>query len=551
MNKKLFVLSTLTLLLAACNPGVILGGQGVVKGEVIAPGDFALFSDTPEAATPLWNAPRRQGQVLIVQQAGLSAQSLSSLSEIGAQEVSPGVLRAYTPAGLGDEEFAEQLEVKGFVVQPNYVYKTLGASTPNDPERDNQYYLDRINIKEAWAALEDNKFNPAPSSIKIAVLDDGFDLNHPELVGRFVAGEPRDFCSAIGRDACEGEDDNVSDDPGVVGIGHGTHTAGIVAGNTNNGQKISGITWSGTNLLPIKVFGKDSSNTYGADTVALTKGVNYAVSKGARVINMSLGLKASAFENPVNPDPALRTALESAYQNKVVLVAAAGNTPNDGIYYPALEPTVIAVGAVDKNNALAGFSARPKAGQKVDLVAPGVDILSLKPNNGIEVRTGTSEAAPQVAGVAALLLAEKPDADNVTIVSALKNGANKLAGSDTGSNTGSALGAGLLNAKGALDELRKSNQPNTPVVRQYSVLIEAITLQNRVVARDNKIITSGQKRVPYSLTLNAGQYTLRATISKNQAARGIRTVNVAAGQTQTVNICTDDNQTGPIKSNCP
>jgi subtilisin family serine protease len=540
MNKKLFALSTLALLLAACNPSVILGGPGTIRGDVVTPGNFVLFSDTPEAATPVWQAPRRQGQVLIVKQSTFSAQSLGALSELGAQEVAPGVLRVQTPRNLGDEAFAAQLESQGFVVQPNYVYKTIGASTPNDPRRNEQYYLDRINIKEAWAALEDNKFNPAPAAVKIAVLDDGFDLNHPELVGRFVAGEPRDFCAAIGRDGCEGEDSNVSDDPGVVAIGHGTHTAGIVAANTNNGQGISGITWSGANLLPIKVFGKDSSNTYGADTVALTKGVNYAVSKGARVINMSLGIPLAAFENSTNPDPAFRTALEAAYQNKVVLVAAAGNTPNDGIYYPALESVVIAVGAVDKNNALTSFSARPKAGQKVDLVAPGVDILSLKPNNGFENRTGTSEASPQVAGVAALLIADRPNADSLSIGSSLRNGVTKIPGSDTNG----ALGAGLLNAKGALDDLRKppvgggGGQPEQ--IRRYPVLVEALNPQGRVVARDNRIITSGQNRVPYSLTLNAGQYTVRATIYKQQVAKGSKLVNLNAGQTQTVNIDTND-----------
>ena len=173
------------------------------------------------------------------------------------------------------------------------------------------------------------------------------------------------------------------------------------------------MTWSGRTVLPIKVLDA-AGNTSTSD---LTQGLNAAVAQRAKVINMSLGIVGDP------GDAALDAALNAAAQT-AVLVAAAGNTRGEGVYYPASNPNVIAVGAVGSSDTqLACYSARPNdtLTRRLDLVAPGgagVDVcdgaevgqdhLVLAPNNRYTTTAGTSEAAPLVSGVAALMRAANP-----------------------------------------------------------------------------------------------------------------------------------------------
>ena len=562
MNKKLFVLSTLTLLLAACNPVDVLGPKGTLEGQVIAPGGFSVFS-IDKNYSPVWNAPRRQGQVLVFSSSSFSAQSLSALSGLRSQAVDQNLTVVFTPVGQSDEAFAETLRQQGLLVQPNYLYQALGNSTPNDPDYGKQNYLSRINIPQTWAALEENKYNPSP--VKIAVLDNNFNLNHPDLVGRFITGEARDFCPVLdANSACLGQDSDVTFDANTPTSerGHGTHSAGIIGAATNNGVGIAGITWSGNNILPIKVFG-GNAREFGADTVALKRGIDWAREKGARVINLSLGIpfyqpngQPVDGAQPDNYDPMVRISLQAAYEANIVVVAAAGNTSNEGIYYPASEGTVLAVGGVDANNILFSIgnfgSARPAASQtkSIDLVAPAVNIFSTDQDGAGAAyanRTGTSEAAPQVAGVAALLIAERPNATAREINLALTDGATNISSDQRN------YGKGLLNAKSSLDKIRAgSAQPgqggngNQLNNFQYTVTVQAIR-NNVVQATFNSILRSGESRVSYRFdNLPQGNYTLRATIAKPQPATGTRTVNLNSARVN-IDICTDENG----KNSCP
>lgn len=559
-NRQMLTLLSLGLLLTACPSTTIIPPpvtqQGTVSGLVKTKDDVALFSlSSPHAnslATPVWTAPHRAGQVLILSKTSdLSSQSLADkISSLGlpafhSQSIAPDLTVAFTPAGQSDLEFAASLEQKGFIVQPNYIYQSLGNSTPNDPDFAKQSYLQDIAVPQAWNVLEENKYNP--SSVKVAVLDTGFDFTHPELANRVIASEAQDFCSKPNLNPqtpgfCDGlpQDSNVADESSAPDGGHGTSSAGLIGAQGNNAVGITGITWSGANILPLKVFGGVLGN-YGADTISLRGAIKYAVSKGAKVINMSLGIPIYAkfpdiknFDDVNNPDPALRVELEKAAAQNVLVIAAAGNTSNQGIYYPASDPTVLAVGATDATGKLwsdpNNGSARPVAGQKsIDIVAPGTDIYSLTQvaKGSYRTWTGTSEAAPIVSGVAALLYADKPSATRAEIIKALKDGANSSVIGYEPRN----YGAGRVHALNALLKLRNQTPIpvgcDTPGSKRYPARVEAFQGNKLIKTVNLQEFCSGDNRRPYAIDLPYGNYTLKATLSYPSGSPDVGSINIS------------------------
>ncbi|MBB6099130.1 serine protease [Deinobacterium chartae] len=520
--KKFWMMLAGPLLLAACGGGE-LNAPAKVSGYVLAPGGAVLFSNPePEQLEPRWDAPRAQGQLLVsFRSGGLYAQSkLAALSALNPQTVADGLVSVRTPAGKTDQELFAELRAQGFVVQPNYLYQPLAL--PNDPgvpgtpgsvEGYKQRYLTQIRATEAWDYLQ-SKGQANPTGAKVAVLDTGVTANHEDLVGRLASGG-KDFCPQLDANFnCVGEDNDPSEITSSDFRGHGTHSIGIIGAATNNAKGIAGLTWSGANILPIKVFGQQAGGgAPSADTVALVKGINYAVDQGAKVINMSLGF---ILQDDDAPDAALKDAINRAYNEKdVLLVASAGNQPNVGLYYPASDSNVIAVGAVDKNDNLTSYSARPRSGERsVDLVAPGGTnpdcsagdcILSLSANpTGYEGRAGTSEAAPQVSGVAALMRAYKPNLTAKQIRAALKESARDL-GADP------AVGAGRLDARAALERIDSPTPPPEDTRNRYPV--QVVARQNGQVVRTfNTTMYSGDNRATYELRLPYGTYTLEAKI---------------------------------------
>ncbi|KWX06917.1 hypothetical protein TR75_04535 [Hydrogenibacillus schlegelii] len=225
-----------------------------------------------------------------------------------------------------------------------------------------QWYLERLRVPEAQRIADGR-------GVTIAVVDTGVALDHPAFRGRLESGVNLLTGGAP-------YDDN----------GHGTALAGILVG----GGRLQGIA-PAAKVLPIKAldaFG--SGNSY---TVA--RGIREAVDRGAKVIVLSLTDPVYSF--------AMENALEEAERAGVVVVAAAGN---DGgkVPYPAAYPTVLGVGALDERDRPAPFSNR---GDAVDVVAYGVNIFTARPG-GYDAYSGTSMAAPQAAGVAALLISKKP-----------------------------------------------------------------------------------------------------------------------------------------------
>lgn len=254
--------------------------------------------------------------------------------------------------------------------------------------------------------------------IKVAIMDTGIDKFHIDLKVTggvsFVKGV-KDF-----------QDD----------AGHGSHVAGIVAAK-NNSVGVLGVA-PDVQLYAIKVL-----NRFGiGDYKAFVSGIEWAIDQGIDIINMS-------FSTPTY-SKTFERALQRAYNSNILLISSAGNLGfNSGgsITYPGSSSYVIAVGAVDENNQRALFSS---VGQDMELVAPGVSILSTTPNNGYFVMSGTSMASPHVVGVAALIWAEHPNLSNSQIRALLKNSSTSLG--DTFQ-----YGSGLVDTKQAFLNVTASN----------------------------------------------------------------------------------------------
>ncbi|HKD96458.1 MAG TPA: S8 family serine peptidase [Micromonosporaceae bacterium] len=265
----------------------------------------------------------------------------------------------------------------------------------------------QIGAPAAWAAGYDG------SGIKVAVLDTGADLNHPDLAGRvsqavsFVPGE----------DATDGH-------------GHGTHTLSTVGGSGAASGGVEKGVAPGANLLVGKVLGNDG---FGDDSWIIA-GMEWAVAQGAKVVSMSLG----GTDPSDGTDPMSEAVDQLSAQSGTLFVIAAGNFGAEAaISSPGAADAALTVGAVDSADQLAWFSSMgPRYGDyalKPDISAPGVDILAALAGGNDQVgwyqtMSGTSMATPHVAGAAAILAQEHPDWTGQQIKDALMSTAKELAG---------------------------------------------------------------------------------------------------------------------------
>jgi subtilisin family serine protease len=282
------------------------------------------------------------------------------------------------------------------------------AFTPVDPFFPRQWYLAQVHAFDAWP-------EPPPltafAPLRVAIVDSGIDAGNTEFAGRIAGGR-----SFVGGDWQTDQQ------------GHGTFVAGVIAANMD-GQGVVGIAAPApVQLLVAKVVRSDGTIPLKAEADA----IRWAASAGARVINLSLG----GVRDPRRPERDTFSRLEAdavayAYQHGAVLVAAVGNgdeaptTPWPYASYPAALPHVIGVSALGRNGAVPPFSNRDRIYN--DLAAPGQDILSTFPTALTALRPtcpeqgysscgtedyrhpeGTSFAAPQVTGAAALLISLDP-----------------------------------------------------------------------------------------------------------------------------------------------
>ncbi len=402
-------------------PGRVLvklsAGEARAADETLLPGVRGLRSLDPAAAQarsagPAWFVAELDESTTV--EAAIDA--LAELAEV--EYVEPDyILRAPEP-------FGEGIENAGLGIENEAGYS---GSATNDPHSGEQYALDRIQAAAAWS------IQGGSTSIIVAVVDTGVQLGHPDLRDR-IWTNPNETANGQDDDG-NGFVDDVSgwnfisnnNDPSDDNS-HGSHCAGIIAAVRDNNIGIAGA--ANVSLMAVKSLDDQMSGT----TSTVMEGFRYAMNNGAHVVSMSLGGS--------QPSQAFSELIAEAAGRGIVAVAATGNAGGSAIDYPAGYENVIAVGATDQNDQLATFS---NGGAGIDLVAPGVDILSTVTGSDYGNKSGTSMSTPYVAAVAALVRSANPSLGAAAVEARLTGGADDLgtAGYDTlhGHGRGNALRA--------------------------------------------------------------------------------------------------------------
>ena len=348
-----------------------------------------------------------------------------------------------------------------------------GVNNPNI-----QWDMYQIFMPQAWS----QPTFLGSSSIKIAMIDTGYDTSNPDLAGQVVASIVFDLGTGQQDVGAPIEDKD----------GHGTDTSGIADAATNQGGDVAGTT-GGVKLLEARVF-PEPTNAHpnpGASTADVAAAINWAVGSGANVISMSLG---SGTPDNINEEPAVAFAISSG----VVVVAAAGNSDLNSLDYPAADPNVIAVGATSLCDSPAARDwSGPGSGPAFEymasysnwvpspasnvyyVVAPGgdpspmqspgcqtlacLDFLQwitnlytnhpLKPPPGnVALFAGTSMATPHVAGIAALMLSKDPSLTPAQVDSIISTSTDVLPDPSNTSIPDPRSGHGRVNANTALND---------------------------------------------------------------------------------------------------
>jgi serine protease len=432
------------------------------------------------------------GEVIVRMKPALSIRT-ADLSRLGIQEkeritsggeiiynITPSVRATLSAASLQDRtlQLIRELGVRPDVeyAQPNYIL-SISDRTPSDPRYTEQwhYFVNStgagqspggINLPKAWDVTTGS------SSVVVAVIDTGILPNHPDIQGspNLVAGYDMISVASIANDG--GGRDSDPTDPGDASAAnecfpgspafpdswHGTHVAGTIGvGNTNNGIGVAGINWN-VKVQPVRVLGK-----CGGTTADINDAIRWAAGlpvsgvpnnpTPAKVINMSLGTPPGT---PCSMSPSTQSAINDAAAMGATVVVAAGNDATDASQvFPASCNNVITVAASDFRGHL--VTRYSNYGPTVEIMAPGGDVqrdddangrpdgvLSMvHPNAGTYAYyNGTSMAAPHVAGVAALLLAQEPTLVPSQVLAKLQ--ANALPRNST--QCPQPCGAGLLSA---------------------------------------------------------------------------------------------------------
>lgn len=324
--------------------------------------------------------------------------------------------------------------------EPDYVGS--GGAAPNDPNYSLQWHHQKIQSEGAWAV------STGSSGVIVALLDTGINQSLAEFSSRLLPGY--NYVA---------NNDNPADDQG-----HGTACAGVLAANANNHVLVAGVDWN-CRILPAKVLGADGFGFYSWWAQAIYD----ATDEGAKVINLSAGGESDS--------AALTAAIDYAISHNVIFVTITQNDGTGTISFPGRLPQCITLGATERDDTRASFS---NYGPAIDLVAPGRDIYTVGLNGTLEYWYGTSEAAPQAAGVAAIIASLRPSIDQRTMEQLLCATAQDQVGGPTDTpGWDQYFGYGRLNARYAVQ-----------LAAQQTPLPEPLNLSTRlrVLPGDNALI---------------------------------------------------------------
>jgi hypothetical protein len=324
---------------------------------------------------------------------------LDAAQEDGSPDLSR-FLYLYLPPGFAVEACLAKLAHHSAIdyAEPDGIGR--GGRLPSDPDFGAQWHHRNsakpsacIHTPQAWDIAEGSE------GVLTAVLDTGVNSQLVEFTNRIVAG----YNFAYG-------DTNTADD-----FGHGTVVAATLGANANNGHFGAGVDWR-CRIMPIKVL--DSSN-YGLYSW-WAQGVDYAVSRGCKVINLSAGGATAS--------TTLERSIDNAIARGVIFVTITQNNGTNVIAFPGSYTRSITVGATDERDVRTSFS---NYGPEISLVAPGIDIHNIGKSGGFETWEGTSFAAPMVAGVCSMMAGLLPGLDQTTAYSLVCLGADDRVGDAT------------------------------------------------------------------------------------------------------------------------
>lgn len=352
---------------------------------------------------------------------------------------------ADSPApGESIEDAYERLNATPDVRDVAFNYRYQAHGSPDDPLFGSQWHLQRINTTAAWERGDG-------TGVTVAVLDSGIGTGGEDLVCHEFVDPYNAITHEFGLDA-------VVDDSG-----HGTHVTGTIGQCTNNGIGTAGVA-PGASIMPIKVMDSEAQAT----TLSLYRGMTWAIDHGADVMNLSLG-RDCADPWPLCSDTVIDFLTDRSVEAGVVVVASSGNAAVPYVSSPANNPSAISVGATTVGDERAPYSSY---GVDLDVVAPGGSIRAgvwqeTFDEDGVwdyYERTGTSMAAPHVAGTVALMRSVNPTATPEHIRDVLAATAVDL--DEPGRDE--LTGFGMINAEAAVDGIRYNPGDPCPIDRECS-----------------------------------------------------------------------------------
>jgi thermitase len=459
----LFVVALLTACLLPSARVAANGTTDVIPGEVLV----GLRDD----GLPAPDAARTAAQVA------------GPIGSVAGYHAGLRAARIRLNPGVSIEAAIDELSQRQDVayVEPNHVLHAV--STPNDPSFSSQYGPQKIQANSSWDVWQPQ------ARVIVAVVDTGINTTHVDLTNVILRDSQG---NVVGHNSLTGTT-NAEDD-----YGHGSHCAGIIAAQINNGTGIAGVAgWNPSipgsgnfiKLMPVKVLDSSGSGT----DASVADGITWAADNGAQVISMSLGGNGST---------TMQNAVQYAWNKGCLIVAAAGNASSSTFFYPAAYNNVVSVAATDSTDTLASFS---NYGSWVKVAAPGVNIYSTYlGTTGYATMSGTSMATPHVSGEASAIWAQNPSLTNAQVSNLLTSYVDPYYAYNPGTGPHTiATGGGRINVLRAV----QAAGTGTPTAPQAPTNLTATGGQNQAGLAWNPSVGATSYNVKRSTT-NGGPYTL-------------------------------------------